>query len=138
MLLSAEAARAAQKANLENNLEMAQHALQDKQQVGAFSCHLCWAAGCLFENICHSLIYVFSSFASLFPLVSCTLSRHLIKELNKAQKKLEEEDQRLKERHEQCTQLDASLKEGKDKLMASEQRVEQLEGLNKVCNESLL
>lgn len=33
MLLSAEAAKAAQKANLENNLETAQHALQDKQQV---------------------------------------------------------------------------------------------------------
>uniref|UniRef100_A0A8D3DFE0 Early endosome antigen 1 n=1 Tax=Scophthalmus maximus TaxID=52904 RepID=A0A8D3DFE0_SCOMX len=32
MLLSAEAAKAAQKANLENNLETAQHALQDKQQ----------------------------------------------------------------------------------------------------------
>lgn len=35
MLLSAEAAKAAQKANLENNLETAQHALQDKQQVSA-------------------------------------------------------------------------------------------------------
>lgn len=34
LLLSAEAAKAAQKANLENNLEAAQHALQDKQQVG--------------------------------------------------------------------------------------------------------
>lgn len=33
LLLSAEAAKAAQKANLENNLETAQHALQDKQQV---------------------------------------------------------------------------------------------------------
>lgn len=33
MLLSAEAAKAAQKANLENSLETAQHALQDKQQV---------------------------------------------------------------------------------------------------------
>uniref|UniRef100_A0A8C3G194 Early endosome antigen 1 n=1 Tax=Cyclopterus lumpus TaxID=8103 RepID=A0A8C3G194_CYCLU len=32
LLLSAEAAKAAQKANLENNLETAQHALQDKQQ----------------------------------------------------------------------------------------------------------
>lgn len=35
MLLSAEAAKAAQKAYLENNLESAQHALQDKQQVRA-------------------------------------------------------------------------------------------------------
>lgn len=33
MLLSAEAAKAAQKANMENSLESAQHALQDKQQV---------------------------------------------------------------------------------------------------------
>lgn len=36
MLLSTEAAKAAQKANLENNLETAQHALQDKQQVSSF------------------------------------------------------------------------------------------------------
>lgn len=36
MLLSAEAAKAAQKATLENNLETAQHALQDKQQVSTF------------------------------------------------------------------------------------------------------
>lgn len=35
MLLSAEAAKAAQKANLENSLETAQHALQDKQQVSS-------------------------------------------------------------------------------------------------------
>lgn len=35
MLLSAEAAKAAQKANMENSLETAQHALQDKQQVRA-------------------------------------------------------------------------------------------------------
>ncbi len=37
MLLSTEAAKAAQKANLENSLETAQHALQDKQQVSADS-----------------------------------------------------------------------------------------------------
>lgn len=35
LLLSAEAAKAAQKANMENSLETAQHALQDKQQVSA-------------------------------------------------------------------------------------------------------
>lgn len=35
MLLSAEAAKTAQKANLENSLESTQHALQDKQQVSA-------------------------------------------------------------------------------------------------------
>lgn len=61
-----------------------------------------------------------------------------MKELNKVQKKVEEQAQRLKERQEQGTQLEASLKECKDKLMASEQRIEQLEGLNKVCVESLL
>lgn len=33
MLLSAEAAKAAQRVDLENHLETAQHALQDKQQV---------------------------------------------------------------------------------------------------------
>lgn len=58
--------------------------------------------------------------------------------MNKVQKKVEEQAQRLKERQEQCTQLEASLKESKDKLLAFEQRVEQLEGLNKVCDESLL
>lgn len=36
LLLSTEAAKASQKANLENSLETAQHALQDKQQVSAF------------------------------------------------------------------------------------------------------
>lgn len=45
---------------------------------------------------------------------------------------MEEKAQRLKERQEQCTQLETGLKECKDKLLASEQRVEQLEGLNKV------
>lgn len=50
---------------------------------------------------------------------------------------MEEQAQRLKERQEQCTQLEASVKEFKDKLMASEQRTEQLEGHNKVCVESL-
>ena len=70
--------------------------------------------------------------------MSCTPSHRLVKELNKVQKKVEEQAQRLKERQEQSTQLDGSLKECKDKLMASEQRIEQLEGLNKVCVESLL
>lgn len=39
MLLSAEAAKAAQRASLENNLETAQHALQDKQQVVSIVMH---------------------------------------------------------------------------------------------------
>lgn len=38
LLLSAEAAKAAQKANMENSLETAQHALQDKQQVYPVFC----------------------------------------------------------------------------------------------------
>lgn len=37
MLLSAEAAKTAQKSNLENSLESAQHALQDKQQVSSLT-----------------------------------------------------------------------------------------------------
>uniref|UniRef100_A0A7N9AMV8 Early endosome antigen 1 n=1 Tax=Mastacembelus armatus TaxID=205130 RepID=A0A7N9AMV8_9TELE len=49
-------------------------------------------------------------------------------ELNKVQKKVEEQNQRLKERQEQCTQLETSLKDCKDKLLASEQHVEQLGG----------
>lgn len=45
---------------------------------------------------------------------------------------MEEQAQKLKGRLEQCTQLETSLKECKEKLLASEQRVEQLEGFNKV------
>lgn len=55
-----------------------------------------------------------------------------MQELNKAQKNVEEKAQRLKERQEQCAQLETNLKECKDKLLASEQRAEQLEGLSKV------
>lgn len=61
---------------------------------------------------------------------------HLVQELNKVQKKLEEQSQRLHERQEQCTQSETSLKECKDKLLTSEQRIEQMEGLSKVCVES--
>uniref|UniRef100_A0A8C7VTL5 Early endosome antigen 1 n=1 Tax=Oncorhynchus mykiss TaxID=8022 RepID=A0A8C7VTL5_ONCMY len=85
MLLSAEAAKAAQRVDLENHLETAQHALQDKQQ-----------------------------------------------ELNKSQACVEEQGRRLQERHEQCGQLEASLKEVKDKLLTSEQCIEQLGGRAKV------
>lgn len=45
---------------------------------------------------------------------------------------MEEQAQGLKKKQEQCTQLENSLKEHKDKIMASEQHVEQLESLNKV------
>lgn len=45
---------------------------------------------------------------------------------------MEEQAQSLKKKQEQCTQLENSLKECKDKLMASEQHVEQRESLNKV------
>lgn len=58
MLLSAEAAKAAQKANMENSLETAQHALQDKQQV----CSFCTSGNihllCLY-NHSHPFIHVF-------------------------------------------------------------------------------
>lgn len=45
---------------------------------------------------------------------------------------MEEQVQSLKKKQEQCTQLENSLKECKDKILASEQQVEQLENLNKV------
>lgn len=45
---------------------------------------------------------------------------------------MEEQAQSLKKKREQCTQLENSLKEFKDKVMASEQHVEQLGSLNKV------
>lgn len=48
------------------------------------------------------------------------------------QKKIEEQVQSLKEKREQCTQLETNMKEYKDKLLASEQRIEQLQSLNKV------
>lgn len=48
------------------------------------------------------------------------------------QKKIEEQVQSLKEKREQCTQLETNVKEYKDKLLASEQRTEQLQSLNKV------
>lgn len=44
MLLSAEAAKTAQKANLENSLESGQHALQDKQQVSALTFAMLFAS----------------------------------------------------------------------------------------------
>lgn len=56
-----------------------------------------------------------------------------MQELSEAQKRLEDQAQRLRDRQEQSAQLESSLKECKDKLLASEQRVEQLEGLSKVC-----
>lgn len=54
------------------------------------------------------------------------------------QKKIEEQAQSLKEKREQCTQLESTLKEHKDKLLASEQRIEQLQSLNKVCVDDLI
>lgn len=62
---------------------------------------------------------------------------HLWQELNKVQKKIEEQAQNLKEKREQCTQLETNLKEYKDKLLSSEQHVEQLQSLNKVCVNNL-
>lgn len=65
-------------------------------------------------------------------LINILVMNDIVKELIKAQKKVEEQAQRLKERQEQCCQLEAFLKEYKDKLLASEQHGEKLEGLNKV------
>lgn len=52
------------------------------------------------------------------------------------QKKIEEQAQNLKEKREQCTQLETNMKEYKDQLLASEQRIEQLQSLNKVWVDS--
>lgn len=49
------------------------------------------------------------------------------------QKKMEEQAGSLKEKREQCTQLEINLKEYKDKLLSSEQRIEQLQSNIKVC-----
>lgn len=98
---------------MENSLESAQHALQDKQQVCA-----------LFVPLAVVLYFVFLSFTSIV--------KHFGQELNKVQKKTEEQAQSLKEKREQCTQLETNVKEYKDKLLASEQRMEQLQSLNKV------
>lgn len=46
---------------------------------------------------------------------------------------MEEQAGSLKEKREQCTQLETNLKEYKDKLLSSEQRIEQLQSNNKVC-----
>lgn len=48
------------------------------------------------------------------------------------QKKMEEQALSLKEKREQCMQLETNVKEYKDKVLASEQRSEQLQTLNKV------
>lgn len=117
MLLSTEAAKSAQKANLENTLETAQHALQDKQQVP-----------CLTSRDASRPITVGGLVRRLQFLVSFCR----VQELNKVQKTAEEQSKMLRERQEQCTQLEAGLKESRDKGLVSERRVEQLEGINKV------
>lgn len=101
---------------------------QHGEQPGDSSaCFAGQAAGyCSFCNI----FFTFFSYPP-HPLI------HLWQELNKVQKKIEEQAQSLKEKREQCTQLETNLKEYKDKLLSSEQHVEQLQSLNKVCVDNL-
>ncbi|KAH0616741.1 hypothetical protein JD844_028110 [Phrynosoma platyrhinos] len=84
LLLSAEAAKAAQRADLQNHLDTAQNALQDKQQ-----------------------------------------------ELNKVNTQLDQVTAKLHDKQEYCTQLEANLKEYKEKHLYLEQKTEELEGQHK-------
>lgn len=114
MLLAAEAAKNAQRADLQNHLETAQNALQDKQQV------------CFVTKMCKSIAIC----------VSCCSSKciHVLttQELSKMQTQLEEQGRRLQEKQEQCSQLEASVKDSRDKLLTAEQRIETLETQTKV------
>lgn len=55
-----------------------------------------------------------------------------MQELSKVQAQLEEQGRRLQEKQEQCSQLESSLKESRDKLLTAEQRIETLETQAKV------
>lgn len=123
MLLSAEAAKNAQRADLENHLETAQNALQDKQQV-------CTIALTKFERSvfisvkCKSVILL-----EVHRRCFCFVS---LQELSKVQAQLEEQGRRLQEKQEQCSQLETSLKDSRDNLLTAEQRIETLETQTKV------
>lgn len=55
-----------------------------------------------------------------------------LQELTKVQAQLEEQGRKLQEKQEQCSQLETSLKDGRDKLLTAEQRIETLETQAKV------
>lgn len=123
MLLSAEAAKNAQRADLENHLETAQNSLQDKQQV-------CTNALTPFEpSIFISVQYKRVIFCKFIDVVFVCV---FLQELSKVQAQLEEQGRRLQEKQEQCSQLETSLKDSRDKLLTAEQRIETLETQTKV------
>uniref|UniRef100_A0A8D0AUE4 Early endosome antigen 1 n=1 Tax=Sander lucioperca TaxID=283035 RepID=A0A8D0AUE4_SANLU len=107
MLLSAEAAKAAQKANLENNLETAQHALQDKQQVSVFFVPL---------MLCHPM--------------SCTVATTLQEELKKKAAALSDVQQQLERSEEDKAALKLDLdkvsQEGKTKHAELDRKAQSL------------
>uniref|UniRef100_A0A7N8XFN7 Early endosome antigen 1 n=1 Tax=Mastacembelus armatus TaxID=205130 RepID=A0A7N8XFN7_9TELE len=119
LLLSAEAAKAAQKANLENSLETAQHALQDKQQVNF-----------VFRPLI--LKCVFFLFVYLFFVLFClfVLLQSLQEELKKKAAALSDIQQQL----EHCEQdkavlkgnLDKATQEGKTQYAELDRKVQSL------------
>lgn len=54
--------------------------------------------------------------------------------MSKAQAQLEEQSCRLQEKQEQCLQLEAGLKEIREKLLAAEQKTDSLESQTKVSS----
>lgn len=122
--MSAEAAKNAQRADLENHLETAQNALQDKHQV-------CTIALTPFEpSVYQSNTRL--SFCCKFIVVVFYCVCVFLQELIKVQAQLEEQARRLQEKQEQCSQLETSLKDSRDKLLTAEQRIETLETQTKV------
>lgn len=150
MLLSAEAAKTAQRADLENHLETTQHALQDKQQVQAQLYILLYFIFLFFFSVTEPgekrNIYLnpglqtvqqnSSIWLSLSPFSRFTeyVTILCVQELSKAKAQLEELGRRLQEKQEHCSQLEATLKENRDQLLAAEQKTDMLENQAKVSN----
>uniref|UniRef100_A0AAZ3NTT4 Early endosome antigen 1 n=1 Tax=Oncorhynchus tshawytscha TaxID=74940 RepID=A0AAZ3NTT4_ONCTS len=128
MLLSAEAAKAAQRVDLENHLETAQHALQDKQQVSHWlydnsRIYSCWmniqqSIGCSPEYKL-SMVLANDNKPSLFPFCWAAV---LQEELKRKTDSLSDTRQQL----ERCQQEKTSLQASLDKL-AQEGQVRQAE-----------
>uniref|UniRef100_A0A8C7RCZ4 Early endosome antigen 1 n=1 Tax=Oncorhynchus mykiss TaxID=8022 RepID=A0A8C7RCZ4_ONCMY len=128
MLLSAEAAKAAQRVDLENHLETAQHALQDKQQVSHWlydnsRIYSCWmniqqSIGCSPEYKL-GMVLATDNKPSLFPFCWAAV---LQEELKRKTDSLSDTRQQL----ERCEQEKTSLQASLDKL-AQEGQVRQAE-----------
>ncbi len=65
-------------------------------------------------------------------LIVCVCVCVFLQELIKVQAQLEEQGRRLQKKQEQCSQLETSLKDSRDKLLTAEQRIETLETQTKV------